>query len=80
MKAELRLMMVAEQIGSDWKALGRELDISDRDLNTIQNENDDEKEQAFVTLHTWAEREGKDATSRFMLIFSLIKLSFWCFG
>lgn len=67
MKAELRLMMVAEQIGSDWKALGRELDISDRDLNTIQNENDDEKEQAFVTLHTWAEREGKDATSRFTL-------------
>ena len=56
--------MVAEQIGSDWKALGQELDISDKDLETIEQENDVEKEQAFVTLHTWAERAGKDATSK----------------
>ena len=58
-------MMVAEQIGSDWKALGKELGISDRDLEEIESENHDEQEQAFVVLHTWAEREGKEATSEF---------------
>ncbi|XP_071954021.1 uncharacterized protein [Antedon mediterranea] len=63
MRAELRLMDIARQIGTDWQRLGRELKILEKDLHTIENENDVISEQAFVMLHTWSEKAGPDATS-----------------
>ena len=63
-------MQVAKEIGTDWRALGRNLGISETDLQEIENENDDIEEQAFVMLHTWAEKTKEDATS--MLVKSAI--------
>ena len=62
-RAEIRLMQVAKEIGTDWRALGRQLGISEKDLQEIENENDEIEEQAFVMLHTWAEKAKEDATS-----------------
>ena len=63
-RAEIRLMQVAKEIGTDWRALGRTLGVSESDLQEIENENDEIEEQAFVMLHTWAEKAKEDATSK----------------
>ncbi|XP_033123044.1 ankyrin-3-like isoform X9 [Anneissia japonica] len=62
MRAELRLMDVAKRIGTDWQRLGRELKVLEKDLQTIENENDVISEQAFVMLHNWSEKSGPEAT------------------
>ena len=62
-RAEIRLWDVSKQVGDQWQDLGMELGLSERELRVMERENDDKQEQAFVMLHTWAEREGKDATS-----------------
>ncbi|XP_033644203.1 titin-like isoform X27 [Asterias rubens] len=62
-RAEIRLMQVAKEIGTDWRALGRTLGVSESDLQEIENENDEIEEQAFVMLHTWAEKAKEDATT-----------------
>ncbi|XP_022079193.1 ankyrin-2-like isoform X7 [Acanthaster planci] len=62
-RAEIRLMQVAKEIGTDWRALGRQLGVSEKDLQEIENENDEIEEQAFVMLHAWAEDAKENATT-----------------
>ncbi|XP_071829488.1 uncharacterized protein [Apostichopus japonicus] len=62
-KPEIILWDVANKMGSDWPALGRELGINNREIKLIENENDDLPEQAFVLLHLWAERQSPAAST-----------------
>uniref|UniRef100_A0A8B9HYL3 Ankyrin 1, erythrocytic a n=1 Tax=Astyanax mexicanus TaxID=7994 RepID=A0A8B9HYL3_ASTMX len=65
-RTELKMALIAEQLGLSWAELARELQFSVDDINKIRVENPNSLlEQSSVLLNLWASREGKRAKSKF---------------
>ncbi|XP_049326691.1 ankyrin-1a isoform X6 [Astyanax mexicanus] len=61
-RTELKMALIAEQLGLSWAELARELQFSVDDINKIRVENPNSLlEQSSVLLNLWASREGKRA-------------------
>uniref|UniRef100_A0A8C5F7H2 Ankyrin 1, erythrocytic a n=1 Tax=Gadus morhua TaxID=8049 RepID=A0A8C5F7H2_GADMO len=59
---ELKMALIAEQLGLSWAELARELQLSVDDINKIRVENPNSLlEQSSALLNLWATREGKRA-------------------
>ena len=61
---------VSQKVGSSWKKLARELELKEGTINNIsedEKESDDE-ERCYVTLQTWCQQKGEDATVRKLMI------------
>lgn len=62
-KADIRLSDICNLLDKDWIKLAKELEISDNDIELIQNEYPDKtSEQAMVMLRLWLRTAGKSAT------------------
>uniref|UniRef100_A0A8C9XUD3 Ankyrin-1 n=1 Tax=Sander lucioperca TaxID=283035 RepID=A0A8C9XUD3_SANLU len=62
MRTELKMAVIAEQLGLSWAELARELQLSVDDINKIRVENPNSLlEQSSALLNLWATREGKRA-------------------
>uniref|UniRef100_A0A3Q2CSC5 Death domain-containing protein n=1 Tax=Cyprinodon variegatus TaxID=28743 RepID=A0A3Q2CSC5_CYPVA len=63
-RTELKMAVIAEQLGLSWAELARELQLSVDDINRIRVENPNSLlEQSSALLNLWATREGKRAKS-----------------
>ncbi|XP_029915623.1 ankyrin-1a isoform X1 [Myripristis murdjan] len=61
-RTELKMALIAEQLGLSWAELARELQLSVDDINKIRVENPNSLlEQSSALLNLWATREGKRA-------------------
>ncbi|XP_034452752.1 ankyrin-1a isoform X3 [Hippoglossus hippoglossus] len=61
-RTELKMAVIAEQLGLSWAELARELQLSVDDINKIRVENPNSLlEQSSALLNVWATREGKRA-------------------
>ncbi|XP_023199327.1 ankyrin-1-like isoform X11 [Xiphophorus maculatus] len=61
-RTELKMAVIAEQLGLSWAELARELQLSVDDINRIRVENPNSLlEQSSALLNLWATREGKRA-------------------
>ncbi|XP_057207682.1 ankyrin-1a [Triplophysa rosa] len=61
-KTELKMALVAEQLGLSWAELGRELQFNVDEINKIRVENPNSLlEQSSTLLNLWATRGGKRA-------------------
>uniref|UniRef100_A0A4W5NLQ2 Ankyrin 1 n=1 Tax=Hucho hucho TaxID=62062 RepID=A0A4W5NLQ2_9TELE len=61
-RTELKMALIAEQLGLSWAELARELQFSVDDINKIRVENPNSLlEQSSALLNLWATREGKRA-------------------
>uniref|UniRef100_A0A1A8HR17 Ankyrin-1 n=1 Tax=Nothobranchius kuhntae TaxID=321403 RepID=A0A1A8HR17_NOTKU len=61
-RTELKMAVIAEQLGLSWAELARELQLSVDDINRIRVENPNSLlEQSSALLNLWAPREGKRA-------------------
>uniref|UniRef100_A0A4W6GA08 Ankyrin-1 n=1 Tax=Lates calcarifer TaxID=8187 RepID=A0A4W6GA08_LATCA len=61
-QTELKMAVIAEQLGLSWAELARELQLSVDDINKIRVENPNSLlEQSSALLNLWATREGKRA-------------------
>ncbi|XP_062307901.1 ankyrin-1-like [Osmerus eperlanus] len=61
-RTELKMALIAEQLGLSWAELARELQFSVDDINKIRVENPNSLlEQSSTLLNLWATREGKRA-------------------
>uniref|UniRef100_A0A3Q2Y6I9 Death domain-containing protein n=1 Tax=Hippocampus comes TaxID=109280 RepID=A0A3Q2Y6I9_HIPCM len=59
-RTELKMAVIAEQLGLSWAELARELQLSVDDINKIRVENPNSLlEQSSALLNLWATREGK---------------------
>lgn len=57
------LQFVSEEISTEWKALGRCLDVKDPKLNHIQADNSlSQQEQVYQMLLSWTQAKGTAAT------------------
>uniref|UniRef100_A0A3Q1FJE3 Ankyrin 1 n=1 Tax=Acanthochromis polyacanthus TaxID=80966 RepID=A0A3Q1FJE3_9TELE len=66
-RTELKMAVIAEQLGLSWAELARELQLSVDDINKIRVENPNSLlEQSSALLNLWATREGKRAKSESM--------------
>uniref|UniRef100_A0A673BRE6 Ankyrin 1, erythrocytic a n=1 Tax=Sphaeramia orbicularis TaxID=375764 RepID=A0A673BRE6_9TELE len=64
-RTELKMAVIAEQLGLSWAELARELQLSVDDINKIRVENPNSLlEQSSALLNLWATREGKRAKSK----------------
>ncbi|KAK0138733.1 Ankyrin-1 [Merluccius polli] len=71
-RTELKMALIAEQLGLSWAELARELQLSVDDINKIRVENPNSLlEQSSALLNLWATREGKRAKSEYMRLESL---------
>ena len=62
---EKDLQALAKDIITDWKSLGRELEISHKEIMKIHKDNinyDDIEEKAFAMLVRWKELKAENAT------------------
>lgn len=59
---------VSERVGSTWKKLARELEFEDGIINSIAEEDQEEKERCYRTLRRWCDYKGRDATVRKLMI------------
>uniref|UniRef100_A0A4W6GCI0 Ankyrin 1 n=1 Tax=Lates calcarifer TaxID=8187 RepID=A0A4W6GCI0_LATCA len=83
-RTELKMAVIAEQLGLSWAELARELQLSVDDINKIRVENPNSLlEQSSALLNLWATREGKRAKSDGVmwalvteLLFSFVLLAF----
>ncbi|XP_072521439.1 ankyrin-1-like isoform X3 [Salminus brasiliensis] len=76
-RTELKMALIAEQLGLSWAELARELQFSVDDINKIRVENPNSLlEQSSVLLNLWASREGKRAKmeSLFMALKSIDRM------
>uniref|UniRef100_A0A8C1JV90 Ankyrin 1, erythrocytic a n=1 Tax=Cyprinus carpio TaxID=7962 RepID=A0A8C1JV90_CYPCA len=63
-RTELKMALIAEQLGLSWAELGRELQFNVDEINKIRVENPNSLlEQSSTLLNLWAAREGKRAKS-----------------
>lgn len=53
---------ISEDLGRDWKHLGRKLGISNGIINNIDEENRRVKEKSIELLLKWKRQSGNDAT------------------
>uniref|UniRef100_UPI00398F33B5 ankyrin-1-like isoform X3 n=1 Tax=Pristiophorus japonicus TaxID=55135 RepID=UPI00398F33B5 len=61
-RAEMKMSLIAEQLGLSWAELARELQFSVDDINKIRVENPNSLlEQSAALLNLWASHEGKRA-------------------
>uniref|UniRef100_A0A4W4F5K2 Ankyrin-1 n=1 Tax=Electrophorus electricus TaxID=8005 RepID=A0A4W4F5K2_ELEEL len=61
-RTELKMAVIAEQLGLSWAELARELQFNVDEINKIRVENPNSLlEQSSALLHVWATREGKKA-------------------
>ncbi|XP_039517623.1 ankyrin-1a isoform X3 [Pimephales promelas] len=61
-RTELKMALIAEQLGLSWAELGRELQFNVDEINKIRVENPNSLlEQSSTLLNLWAAREGKKA-------------------
>uniref|UniRef100_A0A8C2AQW5 Ankyrin-1 n=1 Tax=Cyprinus carpio TaxID=7962 RepID=A0A8C2AQW5_CYPCA len=61
-RMELKMALIAEQLGLSWAELGRELQFNVDEINKIRVENPNSLlEQSSTLLNLWAAREGKRA-------------------
>ncbi|KAK5910240.1 hypothetical protein CesoFtcFv8_004093 [Champsocephalus esox] len=61
-RTELKMAVIAEQLGLSWAELARELQLSVDDINKIRVENPNSLlEQSSALLNLWATRQGKRA-------------------
>ncbi|XP_067857341.1 ankyrin-1-like isoform X19 [Heptranchias perlo] len=61
-RAEMKMSLIAEQLGLSWAELARELQFSVNDINKIRVENPNSLlEQSAALLNLWASHEGKRA-------------------
>ncbi|XP_051547721.1 ankyrin-1-like isoform X1 [Myxocyprinus asiaticus] len=61
-RTELKMALIAEQLGLSWAELGRELQFNVDEINKIRVENPNSLlEQSSTLLNLWATREGKRA-------------------
>ncbi|KAI4878948.1 hypothetical protein NFI96_014444, partial [Prochilodus magdalenae] len=68
-RTELKMALIAEQLGLSWAELARELQFSVDDINKIRVENPNSLlEQSSVLLNLWASREGKRAKMESLFI------------
>ncbi|CAB1319837.1 unnamed protein product, partial [Coregonus sp. 'balchen'] len=66
-KTELKMALIAEQLGLSWAELARELQFSVDDINKIRVENPNSLlEQSSALLSLWATCEGKRAKSKYL--------------
>uniref|UniRef100_A0A4W5RCA0 Ankyrin 1 n=1 Tax=Hucho hucho TaxID=62062 RepID=A0A4W5RCA0_9TELE len=66
-KTELKMALIAEQLGLSWAELARELQFSVDDINKIRVENPNSLlEQSSALLSLWATCEGKRANSKYL--------------
>lgn len=61
-RTELKMALIAEQLGLSWAELGRDLQFNVDEINKIRVENPNSLlEQSSTLLNLWAAREGKRA-------------------
>ncbi|XP_077089095.1 uncharacterized protein ank1b isoform X8 [Siphateles boraxobius] len=61
-RTELKITVIAEQLGLSWTELGRELQFSVDDINRMRVENPNSLlDQSLALLNLWVSREGKKA-------------------
>ncbi|XP_067278905.1 ankyrin-1 isoform X1 [Pseudorasbora parva] len=61
-RAELKITVIAEQLGLSWTELARELQFSVDDINRMRVENPNSLlDQSLALLNLWVSREGKKA-------------------
>lgn len=70
---DAHLNEIAEDLGSDWKQLGRKLDIPSSILGNIDEENRRVRAKAIEMMLRWKKRNGNDATGQ-SLADALIKI------
>ncbi|XP_030638377.1 ankyrin-1a [Chanos chanos] len=76
-RTEIKMALIAEQLGLSWAELARELQFSVDDINKIRVENPNSLlEQSSALLNLWATREGKRAKmeSLFMALKSIDRM------
>ena len=56
------LLDISQRIFGQWKFVARYLDVGDTIDMISENARGDVKEQAYLMLSTWKERQGKDAS------------------
>ena len=60
---EAFIRKLSEHIGSDWKALARELKFSKTDTDAIANDNPyNLREQIYTFFYRWQQQEGRNAS------------------
>lgn len=67
------LLDIAEKIGSQWKDLGRKLEILEETLSNISHNYNKVEEMANEMLLTWRRTKGKNAAVK-MLVDNLIEI------
>ena len=55
---------ISEDLGRDWKRLGRQLEISGSILDNIEVEHRQVKEKSFKMMSRWKKRSGNYATGQ----------------
>uniref|UniRef100_A0A3Q1I8Q3 Ankyrin 1, erythrocytic a n=1 Tax=Anabas testudineus TaxID=64144 RepID=A0A3Q1I8Q3_ANATE len=79
-RTELKMAVIAEQLGLSWAELARELQLSVDDINKIRVENPNSLlEQSSALLNLWATREGKRAKSEYMSEMGISLIPSLCF-
>jgi hypothetical protein len=68
-KAEMNkhFQLVAREIGDSWKMLGRELNISDPDINNIESDYRHTEDKAYQVLTKWYQKNGRARATREVL-------------
>ena len=59
---DARLNDISEDLGRDWKQLGRKLGISNTIIDNIDDENRRVKDKSIQLLLRWKRQSGNDAT------------------
>ncbi|XP_024908481.1 ankyrin-1-like [Cynoglossus semilaevis] len=73
-RTELKMAVIAEQLGLSWAELARELQLSVDDINKIRVENPNSLlEQSSVLLNLWVTREGKRAKIKVESLYTALK-------
>ena len=61
---DTHLNEISEDLGRDWKMLGRKLEISSSILDNIEADNRRVKEKSFQMMSRWKKQRGNDATAQ----------------
>jgi len=65
---------LSQELGSDWKSLGRELEIDERLLTKFHRENEELEEKAYQMLLHW--KQNLTSTATYAVLFkALCKVS-----
>lgn len=62
--ANLRLPAVAKRVGADWPLLAHELNLSNKDVETIQSRQETDENRCLSMLQLWVKQAGVLATGK----------------